>query len=245
MKTDPWMPLWIGDYLRDTMHLTTIQHGGYLMVLMALWTSPSGKLPFDEKTLCRITRMTPQEWEENHLVITQFLTVKDGMFYQQRLLHERLKSEEIRKKRAESGRLGGRPRKAFGLESEKNQTVKQNESKTKVSHNHNHSTKEPPLSPKAKKRAVDQVLIPEVLNKPEFLTAWSDWIQARKDNGKRVSYMAGVHQIKMLSELGVEKAILSIRQSITNDWRGLFPPKEDKPRTAPASPNQMLIDAIG
>lgn len=54
------MPLYIGDYHRDTMHLRTIEHGAYLLLIMHYWAH--GCLPDDDRCLSKIAGVDPRTW---------------------------------------------------------------------------------------------------------------------------------------------------------------------------------------
>jgi len=55
-----WMPLYVGDYLRDTRDLNTLQHGAYLLLIMHYWQHDA--LPTDDARLAAITGLTVAQW---------------------------------------------------------------------------------------------------------------------------------------------------------------------------------------
>jgi uncharacterized protein YdaU (DUF1376 family) len=63
----PWMPLYVADYKADTAHLSTAEHGAYLLLIMHYWSC--GGLPGDERKLARIVGMSFEEWEESRATI--------------------------------------------------------------------------------------------------------------------------------------------------------------------------------
>jgi uncharacterized protein YdaU (DUF1376 family) len=97
-----WMPLWVADYLADTMHLDTSAHGAYLLLIMAYWRA--GGLPDDDQQLCRIVRMTPEEWATARPTIAAFFG--DGWRHG-RIDAEIAKAEAVHSRRSEAGRRGG------------------------------------------------------------------------------------------------------------------------------------------
>ena len=86
-KPDTWMPLVIRDYLADTTHLSTAEHGAYLLLLMAAWTR-GGTLPDDDAQLARITRASAREWKALRASLAPFFHAADGEWRQKRLLKE-------------------------------------------------------------------------------------------------------------------------------------------------------------
>lgn len=102
-----YMPLFVGDYLSDTMEFTVEEHGAYLLALMHQWHT--GK--FFVKNLQKVLQLSPHKFKKIFAVIEQkFVYDDDGRCYNARLERERLKVLEIQGKKAAPGRLGAQKR---------------------------------------------------------------------------------------------------------------------------------------
>jgi uncharacterized protein YdaU (DUF1376 family) len=87
MAEYPALPLWTDAYLSDTGHLTTIEHGAYLLLLMTMWRA-GGRLPLDDKKRARFARMTSLQWERIKPTMMEFFTVEGDEIRQGRLTDE-------------------------------------------------------------------------------------------------------------------------------------------------------------
>lgn len=71
------MQLYVADYLGDTRHLTTEQHGAYLLLLMTMWRS-DGVLSDEPAKLARIAGLTVARWKKISDDIMAFFTPCEG-----------------------------------------------------------------------------------------------------------------------------------------------------------------------
>jgi uncharacterized protein YdaU (DUF1376 family) len=99
MSENIWMPVYIGDYLGDTMHLTTEQHGAYILLIMHYWRS--GPIKVNESALRAITRMDAQAYARSIKEVMEFFTIKDGMYRHKRIEAEKKKANDNQKSNAE------------------------------------------------------------------------------------------------------------------------------------------------
>lgn len=114
-ETGSWMPMYWGDYFGDTMHLTTEEHGAYLLLLGIYWRRAKA-LPNDDKWLASVTKMTTKKWKMVRPNIIEFFDISDG-----HLIHKRVEKEILRSSgRLHSARAAGR---AGGLAKSKLTTV--------------------------------------------------------------------------------------------------------------------------
>ena len=130
-KTDIWMPLFIGDYLADTMRLTTEQHGAYLLLLMEYWRS--GPLPDDDEELASIAKLSPERWAHQRVKIERFFQIETGKkWHHKRADSEMLSAANRRKTAQENGKSGGRPRKSAKPRNNPDGNPKETQSKTQT-----------------------------------------------------------------------------------------------------------------
>lgn len=106
MSETPFMQMYVGDYIASTMHLTTEQHGAYLLLLMTMWRA-GAKLPNDPAKLARICRVSPKRWPAIWAEIAEFFTIEDGEISNERLTKEHAKAVSISRERKLSGKKGG------------------------------------------------------------------------------------------------------------------------------------------
>lgn len=105
MAEYPALPFFTDAYLSDTRHLTTLQHGAYILLLMTAWRSPDCKLPNDDKYLARIVGMDKRTWANNREAVMSFWKQdNEQKFYQGRLLDERNYVERVRNKNSAAGK---------------------------------------------------------------------------------------------------------------------------------------------
>lgn len=144
------MPLWTDAYLGDTGHLTTIEHGAYMLLLMTMWRA-GASLPNDEKLLAKYARLNTSQWRRMSPSIMPFFKVADGRITQGRLSDE----YEAVKQRGVSASNSAKARwlktkdtpdaVAMPIECEPDATIATTISIDKK------EKKEPPLSPKGEK----------------------------------------------------------------------------------------------
>ncbi|WP_262694460.1 YdaU family protein [Kordiimonas aquimaris] len=85
MAEFPALPLFTDAYLADTRHLTTEEHGAYLLLLICAWRSRGCALKDNDKTLARIAGLSPTRWRRIKPALIDFFTVEGGLWRQKKL----------------------------------------------------------------------------------------------------------------------------------------------------------------
>lgn len=103
MSSPKWMPLYVGDFIADTMHLSAIETGIYIRLLMHCWQHHV--IPRDDRQLCLISHCEPRIWHlHKEKVLAMFCTVDASTMQHRRVTRELRRSLEISNKRKGSAK---------------------------------------------------------------------------------------------------------------------------------------------
>ncbi len=101
-----FLPLYTGDYRRDTQHLTPARHGIYLLLLFHCWDT-RGPVPLDEQECAGIANCrSADEIEALRYILSRFFVKMDDGHYNERMQREIERAEVISGARSTAGRKG-------------------------------------------------------------------------------------------------------------------------------------------
>ena len=104
-----WMPLYIGDFLRDTAGLDTEMIGAVILLYLRIW-SKGGPLPDSNEKLARVCQMSANRFAEIREEISFLFDIRDGNWTHDDLLAERAKWLQARKNKSEANRKNANKR---------------------------------------------------------------------------------------------------------------------------------------
>lgn len=105
-RPDTWMPIFWGDYARDTGHLSALMHGAYLMLIKHYWCT--GKpLPDDDAQLWRIACCdSPAQWRGIKAIVAAFFVIAAGLWRHKRIDAELEFARQCVQARSDAGKKG-------------------------------------------------------------------------------------------------------------------------------------------
>jgi len=107
-KTDMWMPLYVGDYLGDTMALQMDEHGFYFLLILYYWRK--GPPPDNPNVLRAITKCPVRDYMRVSEAVKPFFTVTGGVWVHKRIEEELLKAQTNKDVAVAKGRAGAEAR---------------------------------------------------------------------------------------------------------------------------------------
>ena len=93
----PFMPMYWGDYWRDTTHLSDAEHVSYLRLISHYWQH--GSLPNDDARLARIAGRSSADWAEMKPMLQAFFKHTSSNAWHHERIERELRKEIVTKER--------------------------------------------------------------------------------------------------------------------------------------------------
>lgn len=211
-----YYPHHIGDYSRDTAHLSMLEDAAYRRMLDLYYASEK-PLPLNREGLCRLVRARSEEEKlAVSVVLGEFFTETKKGWTQKRVEIEIAKGKVRTQAAQENGRKGGRP--LTQQEPSNNPAGLRSETQIKA-------PKTKSQKPLTKTKDKDEV----ALRLPEWLPleAWRAWLEVRKSkkapNTPRALGLA-LEELTRLRSMGYDP-LRVLDESTVKGWRFVYPLK--------------------
>jgi len=109
MAALPYMQLYVAEYLADTAHLSTLEHGAYLLLLFNYWQRGKA-LNSSDARLASVARMSSEQWLSVKDVLSEFFTVTDTEWIHQRVERDLAKVSEKQDNASRAGKASASKR---------------------------------------------------------------------------------------------------------------------------------------
>lgn len=107
MAALPYMQLYVADYLADTAHLTTEEHGAYMLLLFSYWQT--GK-PLRQNRLASVARLSSERWTSVERTLKEFFHVAQDTWTHFRVEADLEKVGSKSKKNSDAGKASAKAR---------------------------------------------------------------------------------------------------------------------------------------
>lgn len=236
-------PRHIGDYLRDTSHLSLLEHGVYSR-LLDLYYLNDGPIPGDITGLCRkLGARSVDERAAVEAVVAEFFSrTEDGSLSNKRcqIVIEKYrdfgKAQRERALKRYNKPAAGLPPADQNLPSAEQPLPPACQPDGMPTTNHKPETNNqkpidiPPSPPSGGKTFDWFADLPEDLDTPEFREAWLEWVKYRKNIKKPFPPAAAPAMWRKAQAAGVQAAIDGFETSMANGWQGTFPKRRSNER---------------
>ncbi|HCN5210852.1 DUF1376 domain-containing protein [Enterobacter roggenkampii] len=109
MAALPYMQLYIADYLADTMHLSTEEHGAYLLLMFNYWQT--GR-PIPKNRLAKIARLSNDRWSAVEPSLKEFFNDNGSEWSQERIERDLEAVKNSLSQKSAAGKASAQARKA-------------------------------------------------------------------------------------------------------------------------------------
>ena len=232
-----YYPHHIGDYARDTAHLSLTEHGAYRLLIDNYYVTQKC-LPTDAESLHRICRaMSKAERAAVDFVAAQFFTPTDNGLRHKRIEEEIADYQRQAQTNRENGKKGGRPPSGKPNGKPKNnpmgsqtvsETLTQTVTETKGNQEPRTSTPLIPQGGEGLDSSIKKVQLP--FDSPGFAEIWKRWRTHRTEIRKPLKPTQEAEQLREMQALGELRATACILHTIAKGWQGLREP-DNQPNT--------------